>query len=180
MQEARNFVFAEPVPDRKAMNVLPAIARLCARLRALGLPVMRLHSERARELVSAPITKFAEERGSYKTTVPGDGYNKEDATAQPVLGPVSPLKRAAARVCREAGARVTCNTLWRGVGIDSIHKSKGPLPGCSWRCVAMSAPCCASAKRAGIKGSLCSPLSVWQIMWGAPWASCQTKRDREA
>ena len=49
-----SIVFAEPVEDRKAVNVLPAIARINARLRALGLPVMRLHADRARELVSAP------------------------------------------------------------------------------------------------------------------------------
>ena len=66
--KVKNLVFAEPVLDRKAMNVLPAIARMYARLQALGLPVMRLHSDRARELVSAPIRKFAEDRGIYKTT----------------------------------------------------------------------------------------------------------------
>ena len=86
----RNLVFAEPVEDRKAMNVLPAIARIYARLRALGLPVMRLHSDRARELVSAPIRKFAEERGIYKTTVPGDSY-KENGRAEQAVGA---LKRA--------------------------------------------------------------------------------------
>ena len=86
----RNLVFAEPVEDRKAMNVLPAIARIYARLRALGLPVLRLHSDRARELVSAPIRKFAEERGIYKTTVPGDSY-KENGRAEQVVGA---LKRA--------------------------------------------------------------------------------------
>ena len=51
---------------------------------------MRLHSDRARELVSAPIRKFAEERGIYKTTVPGDSY-KENGRAEQVVGA---LKRA--------------------------------------------------------------------------------------
>ena len=88
--ELRNLVFAEPVKDHKTMNVLPAIARMYARLRALGLPVMRLHSDRARELVPAPIRKIAEERGIYKTTVPGDSY-KENGRAEQVVGA---LKRA--------------------------------------------------------------------------------------
>ena len=76
-------MFAEPVEDRKAVNVLPAIARINARLRALGLPVMRLHADRARELVSAPVRNFAEDRGIYKTTVPGDSY-KENGQAEQV------------------------------------------------------------------------------------------------
>ena len=88
--KVKNLVFAEPVLDRKAMNVLTAIARIYARLRALGLPVLRLHSDRARELVSAPIRKFAEDRGIYKTTVPGDSY-KENGRAEQVVGA---LKRA--------------------------------------------------------------------------------------
>ena len=145
VQEATNFrakslVLAAPVEDRKIMNVLPAIAKIYARLRALGLPVMRLHSNRARELVSAPLRKFAEDRGIYKTTVPGDSY-KENGRAEQVVGA---LKRATRTVANgietsgredaerpaswgwtpgEAAAAFWHNGLCEEKGVD------GPLPG---------------------------------------------------
>ena len=138
VQEATNFrikslVFAETVEDRKAMNVF---ARIYARLRALGLPVLRLHSNRVRELVSAPVRKFAEDRGIYKTTVPGDSY-KENGRAEQVgalkratrtilcaseekveLWPLA-LRQAAERMLRETASRARTPghavvALWHG------------------------------------------------------------------
>ena len=49
VKEAQNVVvtsltFVEPITSRKVSDVLPAIARIYARLREMGLPVYRLHT----------------------------------------------------------------------------------------------------------------------------------------
>ena len=43
----KNVTFVEAVQSRASQHVLPAVARIYGRLRQLGLPVLRLHSDRA-------------------------------------------------------------------------------------------------------------------------------------
>ena len=59
----RNLTFVKPVLDRNVQNVLPAIARIYARLRSLGCPVYRAHSDRAREFVSRQAKQWFLDRG---------------------------------------------------------------------------------------------------------------------
>ena len=52
VQEAKNvtvrqLTFVCPVTSRSVKHLLPALSRVYARLRALGLPLYRLHSDRA-------------------------------------------------------------------------------------------------------------------------------------
>ena len=57
VEEAQNVVvhqitFVEPVKSRAVKHVLPALARMYCRLRSLGLPLYRIHSDRAKEFCS--------------------------------------------------------------------------------------------------------------------------------
>ena len=70
----RNLTFAELVEDRNAQHVLPAIARIYARLRSLGCPVYRAHSDRAREFVSKQTRNWFLDRGIVQTMTPGSAY----------------------------------------------------------------------------------------------------------
>ena len=70
----RNLTFVEPVLDRNVQNVLPAIARIYARLRSLGCPVYRAHSDRAREFVSRQTKQWFLDRGIVQTLTPGSAY----------------------------------------------------------------------------------------------------------
>lgn len=63
----RNLTFVEPVLDRNMQNVLPAIARIYARLRSLGCPVYRAHSDQAREFVSRQAKQWFLDRGIVQT-----------------------------------------------------------------------------------------------------------------
>ena len=63
--------FVEPVLDRNVQNVLPAIARIYARLRSLGCPVYQAHSDRAREFVSRQAKQWFLDRGIVQTLTPG-------------------------------------------------------------------------------------------------------------
>ena len=47
----KQLTFVEPVKPRTLKHMLPALARMYNRIRALGLPLCRLRSERAREFV---------------------------------------------------------------------------------------------------------------------------------
>eukprot|EP00435_Cladocopium_sp_Y103_P033610 s2015_g8.t1 len=64
----------EVVPDRRASSVLSALSRMHARLRYLGLPILRLHSDRAGELRSKAQRKWAEDRKILRTYTDGDSF----------------------------------------------------------------------------------------------------------
>ena len=69
-----NLTFVELLGSRSVAEVLPALARIYARLRALGLPLLRLHSDRARELVAAPVRRWTLDRGIVTTLTSGSSY----------------------------------------------------------------------------------------------------------
>ena len=70
----RNLTFVELVNSRSVTDVLPALARIHARLQALGLPLLRLHCDRARELVAAPIRRWTLDRGIVTALTSGSSY----------------------------------------------------------------------------------------------------------
>ena len=59
----RNLTFVEVLPGSSVQHILPALARIYARLRSLGLPLYRIHCDRARELISAPVRRWTLDRG---------------------------------------------------------------------------------------------------------------------
>ena len=79
VEEAQNVAvkqvtLVEPVKSRAVKHVLPALARMHCRLRSLGLPLYRLHSDRAKEFCSEPIKTWALERDVVTTMTPGSSY----------------------------------------------------------------------------------------------------------
>ena len=70
----KNLTFVEILESRHVRNVLPALARVHCRLRSLGLPLLRLHTDRARELVAAPVRQWCMDRGVVPTMTTGDSY----------------------------------------------------------------------------------------------------------
>lgn len=46
----RTITFVEPIESRQAQRILPGLVRVYARVRALGLPLYRVHCDRAKEL----------------------------------------------------------------------------------------------------------------------------------
>ena len=70
----KNLTFVELLSSRSVGEVMPALARIHARLQALGLPVLRLHCDRARELVAAPVRRWTLDRGIITTLTSGSSY----------------------------------------------------------------------------------------------------------
>ena len=63
-----------PVKSRAVKHLLPALSRLHARIQALGLPVYRVHSDRAREFSSAETQAWAAERSILTTMTSGSSF----------------------------------------------------------------------------------------------------------
>ena len=79
VDEAQNvavhqITFVEPLKSRAVKHVLPALARMYCRLRSLGLPLYRLHSDRAKEFCSEPVRTWALERDILITMTPGSSF----------------------------------------------------------------------------------------------------------
>ena len=81
----KNITFVETIEGRNSHHVLPAVARIYSRLRQLGLPVARLHTDRAREFVAAPLRKWAQHRDIVLTKTAGDDY-KANGRVEAELG----------------------------------------------------------------------------------------------
>ena len=70
--EVRTLTQAVPLRSRNTKDVLEALSFVYARLRSLQVPVLRLHSDRARELVCKEVRRWAEAHGMYRTYTAGD------------------------------------------------------------------------------------------------------------
>ena len=62
---------ASPLRSRTTKDVLAAVQDLYLRLRAQGCPVVRVHSDRARELRCEPLKRWLSARGTYTTYTEG-------------------------------------------------------------------------------------------------------------
>ena len=54
----QNITLMEVLSSKSTKDVIPALSRLLARFRALGIPTYRFHSDRARELLARPVRDF--------------------------------------------------------------------------------------------------------------------------
>ncbi len=70
--ETRTLVFAVPVKSQHAPEILKGLSDIYTKLRSLGLSVVRMHCDRARELISAPVRSWLRNRDIYQTTTSGD------------------------------------------------------------------------------------------------------------
>ena len=98
----RNATMVEVVESRTVQHILPAVARIYSRLRQLGLPVMRLHSDRAREFTSLAVRRWAQARDIVVTKTSGDNY-KANGRCERALGQI---KRATRTVLSAGGHNV--------------------------------------------------------------------------
>ena len=70
----QTLAFVEVLETRHVDHVMPALARIHARLRALGLPVLRIHSDRARELLAKPVRRWTLDREMITTLTSGNSF----------------------------------------------------------------------------------------------------------
>ena len=84
----RQLTFTEVVPSRHSRHVVPTIGKIYTRLRCMGLPVLRVHSDRAKELTSETMFRWARDRNILRTFTDGDSW-KMNGRAEAEIGVVS-------------------------------------------------------------------------------------------
>ena len=97
--QVKQVTFAEVMENRGAPAVLEAVGRMVAKLNFLGLPLKRLHSDRAGEYQSKTFDKWVRDRGLCRTFTDGDNF-KGNGRAE---GAVAQLKRGARTLLVAAG-----------------------------------------------------------------------------
>ena len=70
--EVRNLTFAVPMQSRHSREVVRAVQEVYMRLRTLQLPVLRLHSDRAREFTGVKLRDWCTHRDILQTSTAGD------------------------------------------------------------------------------------------------------------
>ena len=96
----RNLTFTEILSSRSVTHVLPALARIRARLCAMGLPLLRVHCDRARKLCSKEIRQWTLDRGIITILTTGSSFKSNGR----VENEVGSIKRAirtlvSAKIC---------------------------------------------------------------------------------
>lgn len=99
--EVRQLTLAEIVKSRASANLMEAVARMVTKLRYYGLPVKRLHSDRAREFTAKRARQWALDRGILRTFTDGSSW-KMNGRAEAEVGFMKRLT----------------NTLIKGTGIE--------------------------------------------------------------
>ena len=70
--ESRVLSFAVPLVSRKAHHVVEMISWIYARVRSMDIPILRLHTDRAREFASSSFAKWCSNKSILHTMSPGD------------------------------------------------------------------------------------------------------------
>ena len=70
--QMRSLTFGVPLVSRHANEIIKAAALIYSQVRALNIPVLRLHTDRAREFASAEFRRWAYQRGLFFTMSAGD------------------------------------------------------------------------------------------------------------
>ena len=70
--ESKVLSFAVPLVSRKDQHMVAAVASIFARVRSMQVPVLRVHTDRAREFAGAMFRKWCLDRSLWHTMSPGD------------------------------------------------------------------------------------------------------------
>ena len=70
--ESRVLTFAVPLVSRKAHHVVEQISWIYARVRSMDIPILRVHTDRAREFASSSFTRWCSNKSILHTMSPGD------------------------------------------------------------------------------------------------------------
>ena len=99
--EVRQLTLVEIVKSRASANLMEAVARMVTKLRYYGLPVKRLHSDRAGEFTAKRARQWALDRGILRTFTDGSSW-KMNGRAEAEVGFMKRLT----------------NTLLKGTGVE--------------------------------------------------------------
>ena len=88
----RNLTFGVPIRSREAGEVLSGVATIYSKMRAMQLPITRLHTDRAKEFSSHRFQRWTQDRDIHHTMCSGDSP-QENARAEKEVGVVKSQMR---------------------------------------------------------------------------------------
>lgn len=104
---ARHVTVVFPMESRAAGEVIHALDSVTTHFKAMGIPILRMHSDKARELIAKPVERWAAGRQILHTTTGGDN----PASAGHVESEVNQLKRRVRLYLWQAGLGVESSPL---------------------------------------------------------------------
>ena len=99
----QNVTMMAPLTSRHVKHLLPALQTLHARFRSLGIPMLRMHSDRAKEFISRPVRAWTAQVGMYQTVTSGDD-SKSNGRCEAELGQ---WKRRLRLLLKSSGAPIS-------------------------------------------------------------------------
>ncbi len=70
--KVNTLTFAIPIRSRHATEIVAAMSEVYTRLRSMALPILRFHSDRAKEFISHPVKRWLSNRDILRTTTAAD------------------------------------------------------------------------------------------------------------
>ena len=83
--KVKTLTFSEVIRSRKTADVMEGIAKIYGRVRSLGLQVLRLHADRAREFTSRAVQRWCHQRDIVATYTCGSDW-KSNGRAECEIG----------------------------------------------------------------------------------------------
>ena len=140
--ESRVLTFAVPLVSRKAHHVVEMISWIYARVRSMDIPILRLHTDRAREFASSSFAKWCSNKSILHTMSPGDEPT-QNARVERTIGL---LKNRVRTLIKASGAAISWWPLALRHAAESMLRSQlwqlgiatPTIPGFGVRAVAKS------------------------------------------
>ena len=89
----KNITFVVPIRSRASKEVIRGVSKIYGRVRAMQLPVTRLHTDRAREFSGREFQDWCQQRDLYHTMSPGDEATA-NSRAEREIGWIKPRMRS--------------------------------------------------------------------------------------
>ena len=163
--QVQNVTAVEPLESRKTKDVLLALGLLFSKYRSMGIPLYRMHCDRAKEFLAKPVRQWCAERNMILTLTGGDDH----AANGRVEGEICQLKRRLRVTLKASGAPIR---LWptaiRHVALERMQdqlKSLGitPMPMLPYYAQVM-----VKTKRWHKSGGLAAPFKQVRLLGPSP------------
>eukprot|EP00435_Cladocopium_sp_Y103_P074658 s9_g50.t1 len=164
----KNITVVEVLERRELSQIVEAIGRVYARLRALGVPVLRIHTDREKGFLSSSFQKWCRQHNLYQTMSSGD-----DGPANGrVETEVHQIKRRIRALMASTGFDVS---LWpsaaRWAGEERCRAQLAALGVPSKPMIPLGEMVVVKAKRWHKKGPLAAPFKSMMLMAPSPLVS---------
>lgn len=85
--KARHVTVVFPMESRASTEVIHALNSVTTHFKAMGLPILRMHCDKARELIAKPVQRWASGRQIHLTTTGGQPVEAKGQTLSEAVGP---------------------------------------------------------------------------------------------